>query len=98
MNNMSDYIPFGYDRNDKEKEEEFKKETILRQYLTRKAKERLANLSLVNPGLVKRVKDLIVSLVISNKISEPITDDQLKGLLYEMQKNMKKEYRFRGLW
>jgi len=100
---MSGYTPYGYDKPDKEKEErekeeELRKELILRQYLTREARERLANLSLVNPELVKRVKDLILSLIMSNRISEPITDEQLKELLYKIQKSIKREYRFRGLW
>jgi len=99
---MAGYYPYGYDRSDKdkeaEKEEELRRELIIRQFLTREARERLANLALINPELVKKVKELIISLVLSNRISEPITDSQLKKLLYEIQKKMKKEYRFRGLW
>jgi len=95
---MSIGIPYNNKDEEAKKEEELRKEYIIRQYLTRKARERLANLSLVNPELVKKVKDLIVSLVLSNRISEPITDDELKELLYKIQKNMKREYRFRGLW
>jgi len=98
---MTGYFPYGYDRSNKDKEaeeEELRRERIVRQFLTREARERLANLALVNPELVEKVKELIVSLVLSDKISEPITDSQLKKLLYEIQKKMKKEYRFRGLW
>ena len=99
---MTGYSPYGYGRDEKdreaEKEEEVRREIIIRQFLTREARERLANLSLVNPELVKKVKDLILSLALSNRISEPITDSQLKKLLYEIQKKMKKEYKFRGLW
>jgi len=102
VSDMAGYIPYGYNRGEKdkeaEKEEELRKEMIVRQFLTREARERLANLALVNPELVKRVKDLILSLALSNRINEPITDSQLKKLLYEIQRKMKKEYRFRGLW
>lgn len=83
---------------DKKREEEALREAVVRQYLSPKARERLYNLSLVNPTLVKQVKDLIYNLAVSGRLSEPLTDNQLKELLYRIQRNRKKEYRFKGLW
>ncbi len=83
---------------DKKREEEALKETVIRQYLSPKARERLNNLSLVNPTLVKQVKELIYNLAVSGRLSEPLTDSQLKELLYRIQSSRKKEYRFKGLW
>jgi len=83
---------------EKRREEEALKETVVRQYLSPKARERLNNLSLVNPTLVKQVKELIYNLAVSGRLSEPLTDSQLKELLYRIQSSRKKEYRFKGLW
>ena len=83
---------------DKKREEEALRETVIRQYLSPKARERLNNLSLVNPTLVKQVKELIYNLAVSGRLSEPLTDSQLKELLYRIQSSRKKEYRFKGLW
>ncbi len=83
---------------DKKREEEALKEAVIRQYLSPKARERLNNLSLVNPTLVKQVKELIYNLAVSGRLSEPLTDSQLKELLYRIQSSRKKEYRFKGLW
>jgi len=83
---------------EKRREEEALKETVVRQYLSPKARERLNNLSLVNPTLVKQVKELIYNLAVSGRLSEPLTDSQFKELLYRIQSSRKKEYRFKGLW
>lgn len=90
MNNSSD--------DERKKEEEAIKESVVRRYLSPRARERLNNLALVNPALVKQVKDFIYNLAISGRLSEPLTDSQLKELLYRIQSGRKREYRFRGLW
>lgn len=87
------------ENSDKEKkEEELLKESIVKQYLLPKARERLNNLSLINPELVSQVKELIYNLAVSGRLKSPLTDNQLKDLLYRLQARRKKEFRFRGLW
>ncbi len=82
----------------KEDKEEQIKEIVVRQYLSPKARERLNNLKLVNPELVKQVRELIYNLAISGRIKSPLSDAEVKELLYRIQNRRKREYRFRGLW
>ncbi len=89
----------GRDQGDKEKErEEQLKEYVVRQYLSPKARERLNNLKLVNPELVKQVREFIYNLAVSGRLKNPLSDSELKELLYRIQNRRRKEYRFRGLW
>ncbi len=80
------------------KREEALKEAVVRRFLEPPARERLNNLRLVNPELVKEIRDFIYNLAVSQRLSRPLSDDELKDLLIRIQSRRKREYRFRGLW
>lgn len=72
----------------KEKEErmriEAEREVILRSILTEEARERLARLKLARPKLVRAIEDQLIMLAQTNRLKEPIDDDQLKEILRRM--------------
>ncbi len=86
------------DNEEEKKREEAIKDAILRRYLEPDARERLNNLKLVNPSLVNEIRDFIYNLAISQRLSRPLSDKELKDLLIRLQSRRKREYRFRGLW
>jgi programmed cell death protein 5 len=57
------------------------KEDILTKYLTKEARERLANVRIAHPELAESVEALIVQYALAGKIREPITDEELRELL-----------------
>ena len=85
---MSYWYP-SRDEEEKKKEEEAMRATLLRQLLTPEARQRLKNVSLVKPDLVKRVESLIIQLGVEGKLDHAITDEELKEILIRMQRKTK---------
>lgn len=54
---------------------------MMKQVLTPDARSRLANLSLVDESTAMKVKTHLADLSESNKITIPVTDEQLKNIL-----------------
>lgn len=63
------------------REEELRRDAILRQILTNEARERLARIKLARPNFGILIENQLISLALSGRIKEKITDAQLKEIL-----------------
>ncbi len=84
--------------NDEARLEENKKkiirERLLRSLLTSKARLRLANIRMVNPELADTAENYVIKIVSDLDIRRTITDEELKGILKEIQQP-KREFKIR---
>jgi programmed cell death protein 5 len=64
---------------------EAQKQAILRQILNEEARQRLANIRLVNPQLVEAVELRLIQLAQQGAIKEKLNDDQLKDILRKIR-------------
>lgn len=78
------------------KEYEEKKREILRQIMTIEARDRLNNLRLTKPDVVEMLENQLISLASSGRLRSPITDDQLKVLLKQIQPK-KKDFKIKKI-
>lgn len=82
-------------RKRQELEAEARRREMLRMILTPKARERLANLRLVRPDLVRSIEDQLIALAMQGRIKTPITDDQLKAILEDIYSRTRRDVRIR---
>ena len=68
-----------------EKEAGEEEAVFLGQNLEPEARQRLSNLKLIKPELVKQVEQYLTELIRLGRITPPITDSQLKQLLLIIQ-------------
>ncbi|MHA2026507.1 MAG: DNA-binding protein [Candidatus Thorarchaeota archaeon] len=61
------------------------KEALLRQILTPEARARLTNIRMVKPQFAEQIEIQLIQLASSGKLKDRITDEQLKGLLQQLQ-------------
>ncbi|MFX1578719.1 MAG: DNA-binding protein [Promethearchaeota archaeon] len=61
------------------------KEALLRQILTPEARARLTNVRLVKPQLAEQIELQLIQLASSGRLRSRVTDEQLKGLLQQLQ-------------
>ncbi len=80
-------------RREREAAEEALRQELLRRILTPEARERLANLRLVRPELVKFLEDQLIALAQSGRIKIPITDEELKTILQNLFERTRREIR-----
>jgi programmed cell death protein 5 len=80
-------------RREREAAEEALRQELLRRILTPEARERLANLRLVRPELVKSLEDQLIALAQSGRIKIPITDEELKTILQNLFERTRREIR-----
>lgn len=73
--------------------EEARRQEILRTILTSEARERLANIKLVRPEIARAVEDRLIALALQGKITQPLTDEELKAILAEIYERTKKDFR-----
>ncbi len=71
-------------KREREAAEEALRQELLRRILAPEARERLANLRLVRPELVKSLEDQLIMLAQSGKIKIPISDEELKTILQNL--------------
>lgn len=64
---------------------EAQKEAILRQILTPEARARLTNLKMVKPELAEQIEIQLIQLAGNGRLRGPVTDEQLKSLLLQIQ-------------
>ena len=64
---------------------EAQKQAVLRKILTPEARQRLANVKLVQPEFAEQLELQLIQLAQSRRVSLPINDDQLKNLLARIQ-------------
>ncbi|RLE49856.1 MAG: DNA-binding protein [Candidatus Methanomethylicota archaeon] len=67
------------------REFEAKKAAALRVILTPEARARLSNIKMVKPEFAEQLELQLIQLAQSGKIKVPITDEQLKSILMELQ-------------
>ena len=68
----------------KEMQVEQQKKEIAKRFLTPQAYERLMNVRVANAELYSQLIDLIISMARTNRISDRLTEEQLKGILAKM--------------
>jgi len=72
------------------------KERLLRSLLTTEARQRLTNIRLVNPELANLAENYVIKIASDLDIKRFITDDELKGILREIQQP-KREFKIRWM-
>jgi len=83
-------------RNEQKKAFEAQKETVLRQILTYEARQRLNRIKLVKPEFVEQIELQLMQAAQSGKVRLPISDQQLKQVLLQLQ-SAKREITFRRI-
>jgi len=64
---------------------EIQKQTLLRRILSTEARQRLTNLKMVKPEFAEQVELQLIQLAQTGRLKIPVTDDQLKKLLAQLQ-------------
>jgi programmed cell death protein 5 len=68
-----------------EQQLELQKQAILKTILTPEARQRLANLKLVKPEFTAQLELQLIQLAQMGKLPIPLTDEQLKQILIQLQ-------------
>lgn len=61
------------------------KKVVLRKVLDPPARQRLANIKIVRPDFAQQLELQLIQLAQSGKVKLPISDEQLKQILYQLQ-------------
>lgn len=61
------------------------KQAVLRRILTAKARQRLTNLKMVKPDFAEQLELQLIQLAQQGRVNIPITDEQLKDILFRLQ-------------
>jgi programmed cell death protein 5 len=77
-----------------EQQLEMQKQAILKTILTPEARQRLANLKLVKPEFTAQLELQLIQLAQMGKVPVPLTDEQLKQILIQLQ-TQKREIKIR---
>jgi programmed cell death protein 5 len=77
-----------------EQQLEMQKQALLRNILTPEARQRLANLKMVRPEFTDQLELQLIQLAQQRKIPVPLTDEQLKQILIQLQ-SQKRETKIR---
>ena len=77
-----------------EQQLEMQKQAILKNILTPEARQRLANLKLVKPEFTAQLELQLIQLAQMGKLPVPLTDEQLKQILIQLQ-TQKREIKIR---
>jgi programmed cell death protein 5 len=77
-----------------EQQLEMQKQAILKTILTPEARQRLANLKLVKPEFTAQLELKLIQLAQMGKLPVPLTDEQLKQILIQLQ-TQKREIKIR---
>ena len=64
---------------------EIQKQTLLRRILSTEARQRLTNLKMVKPEFAEQIELQLIQLAQTERLKIPVTDDQLKKLLAQLQ-------------
>jgi len=64
---------------------EIQKQTVLRRILSTEARQRLTNLKMVKPEFAEQIELQLIQLAQTGRLKIPVTDDQLKKLLAQLQ-------------
>jgi programmed cell death protein 5 len=77
-----------------EQQIELQKQVLLRKILTSEARQRLANLKMVRPEFTSQLELQLIQLAQQGKLPIPLTDEQLKQILVQLQ-TQKRETKIR---
>jgi len=75
---------------------ELQKQALLRKMLTPEARQRLTNLKMVRPDFTDQLELQLIQLAQQGKLPIPLTDEQLKQILVQLQTH-KRETKIRRL-
>jgi programmed cell death protein 5 len=75
---------------------ELQKQALLRKMLTPEARQRLTNLKMVRPDFTDQLELQLIQLAQQGKLPIPLTDEQLKQILVQLQ-TRKRETKIRRL-
>lgn len=64
---------------------ELQKQALLRSILTPEARQRLTNLKMVKPEFTSQLELQLIQLIQQGKVPIPLTDEQLKQILIQIQ-------------
>lgn len=64
---------------------EIQKQALLRNILTPEARQRLTNLKMVRPDFIDQLELQLIQLAQQGKLPIPLTDEQLKQILVQLQ-------------
>lgn len=79
-----------------QQELELQKQALLRNILTPEARQRLANLKMVRPEFTDQLELQLIQLAQQGKLPIPLTDEQLKQILVQLQ-GRKRETKIRRM-
>lgn len=68
-----------------EQQLEQQKQALLRSILTPEARQRLSNLKMVRPDFTAQLELQLIQLAQQRKVPVPLTDEQLKKILIQLQ-------------
>ncbi|MBX5328557.1 MAG: DNA-binding protein [Candidatus Bathyarchaeota archaeon] len=75
---------------------ELQKQALLRKILTPEARQRLTNLKMVRPDFTDQLELQLIQLAQAGKLPIPLSDEQLKQLLIQLQTH-KRETKIRRI-
>ncbi len=61
------------------------KKVVLRKVLDPQGRQRLANIKMVRPDFAQQLELQLIQLAQSGKVNLPISDEQLRQILYQLQ-------------
>lgn len=68
-----------------QQEIEMQKQALLRRILSSEARQRLTNLKMVKPEFAGQIELQLIQLAQAGRLKIPVTDDQLKEILSQLQ-------------
>lgn len=74
---------------------ELVKQSVLRQILTPEARSRLTNIRMVRPELAEQLETQLIQLAQLGRLKVPVTDEELKEVLRNIQMRTRTEWRIR---
>jgi programmed cell death protein 5 len=78
-----------------QEEAESRKQTLLRRILSPEARQRLTNIKMVKPDYANQMEVQLIQLAQSGRIQLPITDEMLRKLLVQIEKQQRREITIR---
>ncbi|MEM2118326.1 MAG: DNA-binding protein [Candidatus Bathyarchaeia archaeon] len=75
---------------------ELQKQALLRKILTPEARQRITNLKMVRPDFTEQLELQLIQLAQAGKLPIPLSDEQLKQLLIQLQTH-KRETKIRRI-
>ena len=79
-----------------ERQLEAQKQALLRQILSPEARQRLTNLNMVKPEFTEQLELQLIQLAQAGKLPIPLSDEQLKQILIQLQ-SRKRETKIRRI-